>query len=159
MATLKELQVSMTSGLKFFIRYTCTWKNSLIKDLFFEAQTLCTSAETASLPWILVEAASCWCFSAAGPGGLVRVGVKCMQQNSKKFWRKTCCDLQENCNLGDNFFFCKTSILNMKPQLHRNDWKTTKLMSWEWRSQSPDLIQSRICGRFLEITDSCPMWN
>lgn len=41
----------------------------------------------------LVEAASCWCFSAAGPGGLVRVelGVKLMQQNPEELWRKVCC--------------------------------------------------------------------
>lgn len=50
----------------------------------------------------LVEAASCWCFSAAGPGGLVRVelGVKLMQQNPEESWRKVCC----SSNFGQQFW-------------------------------------------------------
>ena len=53
------------------------------------------------------------------------------------------------------FFHFKTSIQNLKPQLHRNGWKTTMV---QCPSRSPDLILSRICGLFLETTDSCLMW-
>lgn len=79
-------------------------------------------------------------FSVTGPRGPGNVETKIKSRKTEKSYRKTCCSLQKNCNLGDDLFFSRTITPNMKSKRRSDGFKITMAGQDE----------SRICGRTLK---------